>query len=64
MTTQRDDGTYLHHSDPQGECERLSKEAKGRGIAISANPSLNELRGKLNDMMTYGPSVPMRSKWS
>lgn len=61
-----DDGikTHQHHSDPQGECDRLTRDLKSRGVAVSANPQLNELRGKLNDEMTYGSSVPLRSKWS
>lgn len=61
-----DDGikTYRHHSDPQGEASRLERDLRDRGVKVSANPQLKELRGELNDMMTYGPSVQIRSKWS
>lgn len=58
------DNTYHHHSDPQGECDRLARDLKARGVKVSANPQLKTLRGQLNDMMTIGPSAPMRSKWS
>ena len=57
MTIKREDGTYLHHSDPQGECSEMQKLAKAQGIKTSPNPSLDEMRKKLSDSMTYPPNA-------
>jgi hypothetical protein len=59
-----EENTHRHHSDPQREWNDLRDECRARGIDVRPRDSIGDLRGKLNDMSTYGPCVPLRSKWS
>jgi hypothetical protein len=53
-----------HHSDPMREWSDLRDDCRSCGIEVHPRDSINDLRGKLNSMQTYGPSVSIRSKWS